>query len=42
LIFAGLTGANEWLRSLLGIRKPNDVEERIQKLEKRLDDLEKN
>ena len=41
LIFASLTGADEWLRSCFGAKKKNDLEDRVKKLEKRLDDLEK-
>jgi hypothetical protein len=41
LIFAGLTGADEWLRSLFGKSKTPDLEYRVEKLEKRLYDLEK-
>ncbi len=41
LIFAGLTGADEWLRSLFGKVKAPDLADRVEKLEKRLDDLEK-
>jgi hypothetical protein len=41
LIFASLTGADEWLKSLFGKSKARDLEERIRKLEKRLDELDK-
>jgi hypothetical protein len=39
LIFASLTGADEWLKSLFGKNKNQELEERIEKLEKRLDEL---
>jgi hypothetical protein len=41
LIFAGLTGADEWLKSLFGKSKTRDLEERVRTLEKRLDELGK-
>ncbi|HYV39081.1 MAG TPA: hypothetical protein VE988_25570 [Gemmataceae bacterium] len=41
LIFASLTGADEWLRALLGKNKNQELEERVEKLEKRLDELTK-
>ena len=41
LIFASFTGADDWLRSHFGKKKPEDLESRIEKLEKRLADLEK-
>lgn len=41
LIFASLTGADEWLKSLFGKQRPRDLESRIEKLEQRLADLEK-
>jgi len=41
LVFASMTGADEWLRSLLGTSKTKALEERIGKLESRLEELEK-
>jgi hypothetical protein len=41
LMFASLTGADEWLKSLLGTSKSRDLEERVKKLEGRLEELEK-
>jgi len=41
LIFASLTGTDEWLRSLFGTSKTGALEERIKKLETRLEELEK-
>jgi sensor domain CHASE-containing protein len=41
LIFASLTGADDWLKSSFGKKRPRDLEARIEKLEKRLDELEK-
>jgi hypothetical protein len=41
LIFASLTGADEWLKSLFGKSKTRDLEERVRTLEKRLDELGK-
>ena len=41
LIFASLTGADEWLKSLFGKSKTRDLETRVEKLEKRLDELGK-
>jgi len=41
ILFASITGANEWLRSLLGMSKAKALEERIQKLESRLEEMEK-
>ena len=39
LIFNGLTGADEWLKSLFGKSKVSDLEARVAKLEKRIDEL---
>jgi uncharacterized membrane protein YciS (DUF1049 family) len=41
LIFASLTGADEWLKSLFGRSQVSRLERRIEKLERRLDDLGK-
>ena len=41
LIFASLTGADEWLRSLFGRSKKRDFEDLVEKIEKRLDELSK-
>ena len=41
LIFASFTGADEGLKSLFGKSKISELEERIAKLEKRLDELSK-
>ena len=41
LIFASLTGADEWLQSLFGKTNNQDLKERIERLEKRLDELSK-
>ena len=41
LVFASITGADEWLRSLLGTSKTKELEERVKKLESRLEELEK-
>ena len=41
LIFASFTGADEGLKSLFGKSTIRDLEERIEKLEKRLDTLAK-
>ena len=41
LLFAGLTGADEWLESLVGTSKTRDLEDRIAKLEKHLDEPSK-
>lgn len=40
-ITAGFTGADEWLKSCFGKSKVSDLEEKVAKLEKRLDELEK-
>lgn len=39
LIFASLTGADEWLKTLFGKTKMQVMEERLEKLEKRLDEV---
>ena len=36
-----MTGADEWVRSLLGIGKTRELEERVRKLEGRLEEFEK-
>ncbi len=41
LIFASLTGADDWLRSLFGKSTTEQLEERVEQLEKRLDELAK-
>ena len=41
LIFASLTGADEWLKSLFGKSKTRDLEARVEELEKRLNELDK-
>ena len=41
LIFASLTGADDWLRSLLGKSTSKELEERVEQLEERLDELTK-
>lgn len=41
LLFASLTGADEWLKSLFGKSKMRTLEARVEKLEKRLDELVK-
>ena len=39
MLFASFTGANEGLKSLFGKSKLRDLEQRVEKLEKRLDEL---
>jgi hypothetical protein len=39
LLFASLTGADEWLKSLLGKSNTRDLEDRVEKLEKRVDEF---
>jgi sensor domain CHASE-containing protein len=39
LVFASITGADDWLKSLIGKSKRQDLEDKVAKLEKRLDDL---
>jgi hypothetical protein len=41
LLFASMTGADEWLKSLLGTSKSKELEARVAKLENRLEELEK-
>jgi hypothetical protein len=41
LLFASLTGADEWLRRLFGTSRTSDLEARIASLESRLQALEK-
>ena len=41
LVFASITGADDWLRSLVGKSNRQDLQDQIAKLEQRLDDLEK-
>lgn len=41
LILASLTGVDEWLRSRFGTSKRIDLEDRLKKLENRLEELEK-
>ena len=41
LIFASLTGADDWLKSLFGKTNSHDLEERIEELEKRVDEMSK-
>ena len=41
LLFASLTGADEWLRSLFGTSNSADLEARVSQLETRLQALEK-
>ena len=41
LLFASFTGADEGLKSLFGKTETNEMEERLQKLERRLDELER-
>ena len=41
LVFASLTGADDWLKALFGKSNPGDLEDRVEKLEKRLDEISK-
>ncbi len=41
LLLSSLTGVDEWLKSLVGKKTVGGLESRVEKLEKRLDDLEK-
>jgi hypothetical protein len=41
LIFASLTGADDWLKSLVGKSNSHDLEQRIQVLEKRVEEMSK-
>jgi hypothetical protein len=41
IMFASITGADEWLRSRLGTSRTRELEERLNKLESRFKELEK-
>ena len=41
LVFASNTGADDWLKSVFGKSKPHDLEDRVEKLEKRMDEISK-
>lgn len=41
IILTSLTGADEWLKSLFGKSKLRDLESRVERLEKRLAETEK-
>lgn len=41
LVFASITGTDDWLKSLFGKSKPGDLEDRVENLEKRMDDISK-
>ena len=41
LVFASLTDADEWLKSLIGNSKIRDLEQRVEKLEKHVDEFRK-
>ncbi len=41
IILSSLTGADEWLKLLLGKSKLRDLESRVERLEKRLAETEK-
>lgn len=41
LIFASLTGVDDWLKSLFGKSNSHDLEERIEKLEKLVEEMSK-
>ena len=41
IVFAGMTGADEWLKSLLGTSKAKELEERVSKPESRLEEMER-
>jgi sensor domain CHASE-containing protein len=41
LILASLTGVDDWLKSLFGKTNSHDLEQRIQELEKRVNELSK-
>jgi hypothetical protein len=41
LIFAGLTGADDWLKSMFGKSNSRDLEERLEELEKRMNEMSK-
>ena len=39
LLFASITGADDWLKSLFGKSKTRNLEARVTKLEKRLEEI---
>ena len=39
MLFASMTGADEWLRSLLGTSRTKALEERVSQLESRLEEM---
>lgn len=39
LIFASITGVDDWLKSLFGKSKESELEERIGNLEKKLEEI---
>jgi len=39
LIFAGLTGADDWLKSMFGKSNSHDLEARLEELEKRVNEM---
>ena len=41
LLFASITGADDWLKSLVGKSRTRNFEERVKNLEKRLDEISK-
>jgi sensor domain CHASE-containing protein len=41
LIFAGLTGADDWLKSMFGKSKSHDLEKRVGELEQRVNEMSK-
>ncbi len=41
LVFASMTGVDEWFRSRIGLSKTSELEERINILEERVAQLEK-
>jgi hypothetical protein len=41
LLFSSVTGADEWLRSLFGNNKLNDLEKRVMEIEMRMETLDK-
>ena len=41
LLFASLTGADDWLKSLFGKSTTKELRERVEKLEQRVDELSK-
>ena len=40
LVFAGITGADDWLKSLFSKGEPQDSKDRADELDERVDDLE--